>query len=142
MPRAKSKKCQDAEDWYISHPGITYKEVAENFQTTEKTIGAWAKKFDWPTRQLDFLSSPVKVKQLLQQEVINVVNGKAASFNADSVSKLMSAIDKVDSRANPYVVSDILVDLDRFIAERDPKLAIEASPLHRQFLIHRINLEG
>ncbi len=116
MPRAKSKKCQQAEEWYISHPGITYKEVAELYDATEKTVGIWAAKYDWQTQQLEFLSSPVKIKKILQQEVVNITNGKEASFNADSVSKLMAAIDKVDKKANPFVVSEILMDLDHFVA--------------------------
>lgn len=137
-----SKKRQKAEEWYIEHFEATQKEIATLFNVTEKTIGNWKEKYGWEKKRLDYHSSPVRIKELLQQELMRIAQGEPAKLNADSVSKLMSALDKLDKKADPIVVQKILKDLDNFISESDPEFAIRCTEFHRQFLIHRINLEG
>ena len=109
---------------------------------TSKTIGDWSVKDDWEAARLNFHSSPVRIKQLLQAELLNLAQGKEAKLPADSISKLFSALDKVEKKVDATVVSRILKELDNFIAEANPKLALELTHYHKQFLIHRINLES
>lgn len=131
-----------AEEYFIENIDCTYKEVAELFKTTEKTIGAWAKKYDWENKQLDFHASPTRIKQLFQKEVLNIASGGKPTFSADSVSKLMVGLDKLDKKADPVVVHKILKDLDLFVSQIDPDFAILCIPFHKLFLQHRISLES
>lgn len=142
MAGKKDKIRQQAKDYYVENFDATKKEVAELFGVTEKTIGDWSVKDDWENERLNYHASPVKIKQLLQQELLSLAQGHPAKLPADGISKLMSALDKVEKKADPTVVSKILKDLDNFISEEDPEFALKCIHWHKQFLIHRINLEG
>lgn len=136
------KKRQQAEEWYIENEGSTQKECAEIFKVTEKTIGNWVKKYNWEEKRLDYHSSPVKIKQLLQREAMYVAQGNKPRINADSLIKIMSGLDRCDSKADPIVVSRVLKDLDNFISVDDPAFATQATKYHKLFLQHRIDQEG
>jgi transposase len=142
MAGKKDKIRQQAMDWFVENFDATKKEIAELFSVTEKTIGDWSQKDDWEAKRLDYHVSPVKIKQLLQQELLSVAQGNPSKLPADGISKLMAALDKVEKKADPTVVAKILKDLDNFISEDDPAFAIKCTHHHKQFLIHRINLES
>ncbi len=142
MAGKKDKTRQMAKDYFVENFEATKKEIAELYGVTEKTVGDWSLKDDWETARLNFHSSPVRIKQLLQAELLNLAQGKPATLPADSISKLFSALDKVEKKVDATVVSRILKELDNFIAEANPKLAVECTHYHKQFLIHRINLES
>lgn len=131
-----------AEAFFIENLDITFKAVAEHFGFSEKTIGTWARKYDWKDKRLDFHASPTRIKQRLQQEALRITNGEDERFKADAIAKLMSAIDRLNKRADPVVVHKILKDLDHFISETDPDFAKKCTQFHKQFLQHRINLEN
>jgi transposase len=142
MARESNAKKQKAEEWFIENIDATQKEVAELFGISEKTIGTWVKKHNWMDKRLDYHSSPVKIKELLQRELLSVAQGNTPKLSADGISKLMSALDRCDKKADPIVVQRILKDLDNFISEIDPSFAVKCTQFHKQFLIHRINLEA
>lgn len=142
MARESNAKKQKAEEWFIENIDATQKDVAELFGISEKTIGTWVKKYNWLDKRLDYHSSPVKIKELLQRELLSVAQGNAPKLSADGISKLMSALDRCDKKADPIVVQRILKDLDNFISEIDPAFAVKCTQYHKQFLIHRINLEA
>lgn len=141
MAGKKDKARQQAMDHYVENIDATQKECAELFGVTTKTVSTWANADDWESKRLDYHSSPVKIKQYLQKELLNVVQGNAATISADTISKLMAALDKCERKADPIVVHRILKDLDNFISEADPALAVKCVHFHKQFLIYRINLE-
>ncbi len=138
---AKTQTRLKAEEFFIENLEATYKDIADNYKITEKTVGTWAKKYDWENKRLNFHASPTRIKQLLQQETLNLTAGKEASFNADAVAKLMSAIDRLEKKADPIVVHKILKDLDNFISEINPAFAKQCTTYHKQFLQYRISLE-
>ncbi|MDM1033816.1 hypothetical protein HXZ91_04895 [Myroides odoratimimus] len=131
-----------AEAYFIENIEATQKEIADLFKVTEKTIGNWAKVYDWEQKRLDFHASPTRIKQLLQQELLRIANGEKATLPADSISKLMATLERLDKKADPIVVMKILKDLDLFISQIDTQFAIECTKFHKQFLQHRIELEG
>lgn len=133
---------QKAEDYFIENLDATQAEVAELFKVTPKTLGDWFKKHDWETKRLDYHSSPVRIKQLTQRELLSVAQGNTPKLPADTMSKLMAVLDKCDKKADPIVVSRILKDLDNFTCSIDPEHALKSAIIHKQFLQHRINLEA
>jgi uncharacterized protein YjcR len=130
-----------AEDFFIDNFSVTQNEVAEMFEVTPKTLSKWAVEGEWVKKRNAYHSSPVKIKQLLQNELLSVSQGNIPTLNADGISKLQSAIDKIDKKADPIVVHEILKSLDNFVSEIDPAFAIKLTDFNKKFLMHRINLE-
>lgn len=142
MARSKDATRQKAEAYYIENFEATNAEVSELYGVRPATIGEWAKKHDWDEKRYNFHASPTKIKQLLQQELLNVTSGGTPKLPADGISKLMSALDKCDKNSDPIVVHKILKDLDLFISQIDADFATKCTPFHKQFLQHRISLEN
>lgn len=78
----------------------------------------------------------------MQAEAIHVMNGGTPTFSADTISKIMAALDRCDKQADPIVVHRILKDLDMFVSQINPEFANQCTPFHKQFLQHRIKIEG
>ncbi|RQO78105.1 hypothetical protein DBR40_09145 [Pedobacter sp. KBW01] len=133
---------QKAMDYFIENLDATQAEVAELYRVTPKTLGEWHRKDDWEQKRMDYHTSPVKIKQLTQRELLSVAQGNAPKLPADTMSKLMAVLDRCDKKADPIVVARILKDLDNFICQINPALALEIVSYHKQFLMHRINLES
>jgi len=131
-----------AEGYYIENIDASQKEVAALYKVTEKTIGTWAKTYEWEQKRLDFHASPTRIKQLLQNELLNIAKGDTAKLPADAIAKLMSTLDRLDKKADPIVVKKILVDLDLYISQVDPEFAAKCTYYHKLFLQHRISLES
>lgn len=131
-----------AEDFFIQNYEVTQKEVAELFKVTTKTLSGWATKGEWDKKRTEYHASPVKIQQLIKEELLRVSKGEAPTLNADSISKLQSALDKMKSKADPIIVNEILKALDNFISEIDPAFAVKCTEYHKKFLMHRINLES
>lgn len=142
MGQKKDDKRQKAQDWYVENIDATQAEIAEMFGVTAKTISVWSNKYDWENKRLEYQSSPIKIKQLLQKELLSVAQGNDPKLPADGISKLMAALDRCEKKADPIVVHKILKDLDNFISQIDAHFAVQATVFHKQFLQHRINLEA
>lgn len=132
---------QKAEDWFIENNDCTQAEIADKFGITAKTVNSWHKKHNWEDRRRDYHSSPIKIKQLLQNELLSVAQGNAPKLNADAISKLNAAIDRLDKKIDAFVVKRVLVELDNHISNADPKFAAQCTLFHKSYLQHRINLE-
>jgi hypothetical protein len=142
MARAKDAIRQKAQAYYIENFEATNAEVADLFGVRPATISDWSKKHEWDEQRLNFHASPTKIKQLLQQELLQVASGGTPKLPADGISKLMAALDKCEKKADPIVVHKILKDLDLFISQIDPEFASKCTAFHKQFLQHRISLES
>lgn len=142
MAKKKSKVCQQAEDWFIEHYDATAKDVAEIFELQEKTVGRWRELYNWDDQRREYHASPVKIKKLLQQELLSLAQGNEPQLKADAISKLNAALDQTNKKISPFVVKEILTELDSFVAEIDPVLASQMLPLHLRFLQHIIKVTG
>ena len=142
MARSKDATRQKAEAYYIENFECTNAEISELYSVRPATIGEWVKKYDWDEKRLNFHASPTKIKQLLQQELLNVASGGVPKLPADGISKLMAALDKCEKNSDPIVVHKILKDLDLFISQIDADFATKCTSFHKQFLQHRISLEN
>lgn len=131
-----------AQDYFVQNFEATGEEVAEMYSITTKTVSAWRKKYNWDDLRRDYHASPVKIKQLLQDELLSVAQGNPAKLQADGISKLMSALDRCERKLDPNVVAKLLKELDNFISKVDPQFAVSCTPFHKQFLQHRISLEA
>lgn len=142
MARSKDAIRQKAEAHYIENFEATNSEISELYSVRPATVGEWVKKYDWDEKRLNFHASPTKIKQLLQQELLNVASGGTPKLPADGISKLMAALDKCEKTSDPIVVHKILKDLDLFISQIDAEFATRCTNYHKLFLQHRISLEN
>ncbi|MDR0792007.1 MAG: DUF1804 family protein [Chitinophagaceae bacterium] len=141
MGLKKDRVRELAKDFYVQNFEATQQEVAEMYGVTTKTITEWKTKGKWEDARRNYHSSPVKIKQLLQDELLSVAQGNKPKLNADSIAKLMSALDRCERKLDPTVVAKILYELDNFISKIDPKFAAQVLPYNKQFLLYKISLE-
>lgn len=142
MGLKKSRIRELAKDYFIQNFDATQNEVAEMYGVTAKTITDWKNKDKWEDARRDYHASPVKIKQLLQDELLSVAQGNPPVLKADGISKLMAALDRCERKLDPTVVAKLLKELDNFISKIDPAFANQCTPFHKQFLLHRIDLES
>lgn len=116
-----------------------------------KTIIDHRDKGGWEDTKELFNTGPTQLKKALLQAAMRVMNGEVRKdekgneikeVDADSLSKIMKAYDYVSKKASPAVCRDILVELDNFVSEREPKLAAEMTQYHRMFLVYKIQQEN
>lgn len=135
------KKYEIAEDLYI-RAGLTGKEISHQLEISEVTLSKWKAKGDWENRKSELTVSPLRIKELLLKEANKIANGEKSTIDSDKLSKITASIDRLDKRISARIVFDVLKELDNWIAEIDPTKALEFVQYHKQFLIHRIKLEG
>lgn len=147
-PRTKAEldKLRDlAEDMYIRQ-NKTGRDIADLLDISEQTISGWKKGREdektWDERKRDAQLTPLKLKESLMKEAQNIANGGKPTIYADNLSKIMKAIDYLDKTINPRVVMAVFQGFDNFMAEVDPKKAIEFTDFHKLYLQHIISLES
>ena len=145
MAISNKKKRELAEDLYINR-GVSGKEISEQLDVSEQTICRWKKTLvngmDWEQRRLELSCTPLKIKELLLREADNISRGNKPTIDADSLSKIMSAMDKVNKKLNPQVIFDVLCIIDKYVAEVDPEGWASATKYHKPILLHYIAMEG
>jgi len=131
-----------AKDFFVQNFDATQQEVAKLFSVTPKTINYWKTQDKWEDARRDYHASPVKIKQLLQDELLSISQGNPPKLKVDNIAKLMAALDRCERKLDPTVVAKVLKELDNFTAKINPKFANEATLYHKQFLLHRISMEA
>ena len=115
--------------------------MAELYSVRPATVSDWANKYEWEEKRLNFHASPTIIKQKLQAETIRVMEGKPATFSASEVGKLMAALERCETQADPTTVYKVLRELDLFISEQDPDFANLCTKYHKQFLQMKIRID-
>ena len=141
MAKTKDAVRIKAEQYYIENIEVTQAEVAELYGVRAATIGEWVKKYDWEDKRLNFHASPTIIKQKLQAETIRVMNGQEPTFSASDVGKLMAALDRCETQADPTTVYKVLKELDMFISQQDAGFAAQCTKYHKQFLQLKVKNE-
>lgn len=142
MGLKKSRIRELAKDYFVQNFDVTQLEVAELYGVAPNTVAKWKNADGWEEARRDYHASPVKIKQLLQDELLSVAQGNPPKLQADGISKLMSALDRCEKKLDPNVVARMLKELDVFISKINPAFAVECTLFHKQFLQHRIKLEA
>ena len=131
------KKRQLAERFYI-HDGKSQKWIAEYIEVTEATISRWKAgrngERDWDTRRAEQISAPHKIKELTLKSMLEVAEGQPPSIDADALVKLASTVQKIDKQIGIQVIITVVMDLDKYIAQEAPHLALQYAKLHQQFI--------
>ncbi|QSW90709.1 hypothetical protein J0383_07835 [Flavobacterium endoglycinae] len=137
----KSAEVNIAEMLYIEK-NFTIKAIAEKLGKHPKTIAAWRDKYNWDEAKELLQGSPLELNKLLLKEAINISKGGKATFDSVALGRVMKAFDYMAKKTNPTVVMEVLMELDNFHSAIDPKEAHKQTEIHRQFLLHKIQLQG
>jgi transposase len=155
MSKKVTRKTTEAELKYAEYlyveKNISPQAIADELGKNIKTIYAWRDKYNWEDTRSLFNTGPSELKKILLQAAMRVVKGEVRKddegntikeVDADSLSKIMKAYDYISKKASPAVCRDILVELDNFISEKEPKLAAQMTQYHRLFLVYKIQQEN
>lgn len=131
------KKREIAEDLFIRGV-MNAKAIAIHLSVSEQTLTKWKKgkpgEKSWEERKRELNLTPLKLKEKLLEEANKIANGETSFINADALSKIMSAVDKLDKKISLRVVIDVIKELDNYVSKHDPKKALEFTEWHKKFI--------
>lgn len=124
-------------EWFLDA-----KTIAEKLNIQENTIGTWRKKYEWDKLRETTVNNPVKMKSLIAQNMMLVIEGKQPNFDADALAKMFKVYEGLSDKINPGIANAIMTLYDEWLAQSNPKLAVENLAYNKQFLVHIINTYG
>lgn len=130
-----------AESLYIEN-NMDGREIASVLKVSEVTISRWKKEDEWEEKR-DFLKvTPARLRITMLKEAEKVMKGERCTINADAVSKLLAAADKLAGKTTPDVVHSVLKECCTYITSIDLKFALQMAKYHRLFLQYKVEKEG
>lgn len=139
MGRKKEKEQGIAADLFIEQ-GWTAKAIAEFLNVQETTVGKWRDAGKWDAMREENLSSPAKIKQIIRKEIVKVAGGEKSTVDADALSKLAKVYEAVEDRISVNVMFSIFKMFDNWMADQDPRLAVDFLKFHKLFLQHQVSI--
>jgi len=126
--------------------GMTGKAISEQLDVSEQTLSKWRKgkegEKSWDDKRAEMLASPHKIKEILLKELIVVASGGKSLVDADALAKINKVIETLSDKISVQVVFSVFKEFDNWMADQDPKTAVQFTEWHKQFLLYKINLEG
>lgn len=94
--------------------GTTNKEISARLEISEKTIGVWSETLGWKEkRSAKEISRPEIINRLLKKLVDMLDKGE---INADEVSKISSAIEKIDrEQGNLFMYINVFMEFGTWL---------------------------
>jgi transposase-like protein len=143
--RAELKRLKSViEDLYINKD-YTLEQIAAEFDISVQTLSKWKKgekdQKTWDERKVFVQLTPTRLKEMLLGEALSISEGKEPTFKADSISKIMAAVDRLDKRVNPRTVITVMKNFDKWMVDIDPAKAVEFVKFHRMFIQYVISQE-
>ena len=135
----KAKK-ELAEKLFIED-GLTAKEISPLVGVSEQTLSRWRKDGNWDNKRNEFLAAPHKIKEVLMKELKSIASGEGSTIDADALAKVSKVIETLSSRTSVQVIFSVFKEFDNWMADQEPRLAIEFTDWHKRFLQYRINQE-
>ena len=130
-----------AENLYIEN-GMDGREISKTLGVSEITVSSWKKEGEGEDKKNCLKVTPAKLRTKMLEEAERVMNGETCTINADAVSKLLAAADKLTRKATPDIIHAVLKECCTYITSVDPKFALQMAKYHRLFLQHKIETEG
>lgn len=131
------KKRALAERYYIEE-GWTDDRICTDLDIPRKTLWVWKKgrkgESTWDERRLTALSAPHKIKELLLREMEKISRGEKSEIDGDKLVKIANSIEIISKKVNVQMVISVLKELDNFMAETNPEMAVKMLPFHRMFI--------
>ncbi len=127
-----------AEDLYINK-GYSLEQIIKDWDVSAVTLSKWKKgrptEKTWDERKVFNELTPSRLKEVLLEEALSIAQGNPSKFKADALSKIMSAVDRIDKRINTRIVISVFKDFDNWMVDQDPKQAVEFTKWHKLFIL-------
>lgn len=141
MPKVKLKEREAAQQFFIEMFWDA-RTIAEHLNVEEKTIGKWRKKYNWDKLREDTINNPVKMRSLIAQQMMLIVQGQPSSIDADALSKMFKVYEGISDKINPGIVAAVIKLYDEFLLQENKELAAANLAYNKKFLLHIINTYG
>ncbi|SDC52884.1 hypothetical protein [Williamwhitmania taraxaci] len=130
------------EDLYINK-SYSLAQLIGEWDVSAQTLAKWKKgkpgEKTWDERKAFNDLTPIKLREVLLEEALNIAGGHEPKLKADALSKVMAAIDKLDGTVNPRVISSALMSFNNWLVDIDPAKANEFTKFQRMYLQHYIS---
>lgn len=140
MSTSKSKKLI-AERMFVED-GMSAKAISEMIEVSQVTLSKWRKEGDWDNKRAQMLAAPHKLREILMKELKTIAEGGKSKVDADALAKVNKVIETMSDRISVQIVFSVFKEFDNWMADQDPKTAIQFTEWHKQFLLYKINQEG
>lgn len=138
---AKENQRTIAEGMFIEQ-GMLCNAIAPLVKVTEATLSKWRKEGNWDTRRAEALASPHKIREILLKELQNVASGEKAQIDADALAKISKVMEALTDRISPQVTISVIKGFDNWMADNDPKMAVQFLEWHKRFIQYIISLHA
>jgi predicted transcriptional regulator len=145
MAKANPKK-QLAEILFMEN-NMSQKEIADMLGTTQVSVSKWSKAGDWDhKRAVNALSPDTLIRQYYQlskdiNDLIKKEERTATSGEADALLKFAAAIEKLDKKVNPSIVTAVFMRFNNYLKLLNLPLAKELIKYQMPYLESLINPE-
>jgi len=132
LPR--HKLYNDAENMFVEQ-GFTCKAISEVLTISEITLSKWRSDYDWDRRREELLTSPHKIREILQREMALIAGGKKSAIDADALLKMQKVFASFEkaSTSLPVIIS-VIKGFDNWMADNDPETAVKFTDWHKKYL--------
>ncbi len=140
----KAKKVM-AERMFVED-GLTAKAISDMLDVSEVTLSKWRNpgngEKSWDDKRAEMLAAPHKIKEILMKELMTIADGKTSKVDADALAKINKVIETLSDKISVQIVFSVFKEFDNWMADQDPKTAIQFTEYHKQFIMYKINQEG
>lgn len=139
---------RDLAELLFVEAGMLQKEIAQELDIGEHTIGRWKDEDNWDLKkQVKTLSPENLIKQFYEQSELIVNSAKANgrplnSKECDALNKLASSIQKIDKRTDPSILMNVLVQFNNYLKTQDLDMAKSMLPYQKQFILQKLSNEN
>ncbi len=141
MGKEKIKERVAAESMYCEK-FMTAKEIADTLSIEPNTVGKWIQKYGWDKDRQDTINNPVKMRRILGEVLMLVIQGEKPKIDTDALSKVYKVYEGISDRINPGMVAGVMKLYDEYLVKVNPELAIKNLEHNKKFLLHTIELYG
>lgn len=121
----------------FTEQGLNCSAISLQLGITEATLSKWRNSMDWDSKRDSIVSTPAKIRELLLEEMKSVSSGNKAKIDADALSKINKALSYLDGKVSLSVVISVFMEFDNWMAEADPKKAVDFTEYHKLFIAYR-----
>ncbi len=144
---AKDKKQlnkQKLAEAYYFDTDFDQKEIAELLDVSEQTMSRWVNDGNWKVKKASYKINPGNLLAMLYEQCF-LIQEKAKNANrpldakeADAISKLAAAIERINKRISPSTIIHVLIDFNNWLRAFDLDLVKKLVDYQREYLSERI----
>ena len=122
--------------------GMTAKAISEMLDVSQVTLSGWRNKGGWDDKRAQMLAAPHKLREILMKELKTIAEGGKSLIDADALAKVNKVIEAMSDSISVKIGVSVFKEFDNWMADQDPKTAVQFTEWHKQFLLYKINQEG